>query len=269
VDDVVPHALDVRVEGDELVVLLARLDFDLAGCEDLVGERRGVDALFDHGFEELAALVAQILNGGRRPDPAPEWWPDDLPVTAGENARTDEISALLMGGSFDSFDELLPVREQTLTLLRDEVDGLGTPWRMLPPQPQAAGALHKATLVFDPERAHATGDAWRAIGWEAAGQMLAAELITEVAGSYPVPWEPASGFQPTSRPWAWSALVPDIDPQAFPNAAYLAASCHLLPHAFLARRRAGDQLLVAMKKLDGAVREGPALQEWAATRPRI
>jgi L-glutamine:2-deoxy-scyllo-inosose/3-amino-2,3-dideoxy-scyllo-inosose aminotransferase len=225
------------------------------------GWEAGLIVVFD---EMLAALVTKLRNVGRAPSPLPMWWPAGVPRVAGENARLGEIPAILLAGSFDSYDELSATRSVGLKEIRAGLADYSGPWRMLPEQPQSDGIFYKAHLMFDPARADKR-DAWAQIGYAAAGRMLAQELLTEVAASYPPPWEAASEYHPESRPWQWAGLVPEIDRAAFPNASRFAARAHMLPHEFLGREECADQLLGALHKLSHWA-DDPDVLAWAATQ---
>jgi dTDP-4-amino-4,6-dideoxygalactose transaminase len=211
----------------------------------------------------LAALVAQIRNVGRGLSPKPAWWPHNLPVTAGENGRNGELNAVLMGGSFDSYAELQHNRVHTLRELQNRLNQSRGPWRTLPAQDELTGVMYKGTLIWDPDNSD-NPRAWTQIGWAAAGRLLAEELVTEIAASYPPPWEAASEYHPTSRPWAWEQLVPETDPANFPIATYFSEHAHMLPHEFLARDLSAEQVLTAAAKLNRWV-DHPEVQSRART----
>ncbi len=222
------------------------------------GWEAGLIVVFD---PMLAAIVAKLRNVGRAPGNKPAWWPAEVPEVAGENSRLGEIPALMLNGSFDSYEELLGNRTRTVDAIDRGLREMRGPWRPLPSQPELGGLVYKLTLVFDPSLRRKAA-AWDAVGWRAAGRLLAEELMAEVAASYPPPWEVASEYHPLSRPWQWSAYVPEIQPERFPVATWLAASTHMLSHEFLAREDAAAQLFAAVAKLTESV-DLPEVQAWA------
>lgn len=223
------------------------------------GSELGILVTFD---PVLAAFIAMIRNVGRGLEPRPAWWPKDISMAAGENARgAGEMHAILMGGSFDSYDELRDARRETLAGLHTGLAGFNGPWHMPPRQEEVDDMMYKALMFWDPDQSDKP-EAWRAIGWDAARRLVAEEILVEVAAGYPPPWEPESEYHPDTRPWIWGHITPEINPAGFPNTAWVAAHAHCLPHELLARSAGIVQTLTALHKVHRWA-DHSEIQRWA------
>ncbi len=210
----------------------------------------------------IAAFIEMLRNVGRKPNPLPSYWPDDICDVLGDNARVGEVPSLLMWGSLDLHERWAPHRASEIRALRAALDAHPElPWQMLPQQPDVEGLDYKIFLQYSPERSEKAG-AWARLGYEHSMSWCAQEGLTEVATCYPTPDHPAAEYHP-NVPWA-PTLIPTIDPSTYPRSRELVARAHLLPYEFPARQQAAQQALGIMLKMNEWVSH-PEIQRWAAT----
>jgi dTDP-4-amino-4,6-dideoxygalactose transaminase len=78
---------------------------------------------------------------------------------------------------------------------------------------------------------------------------IAREGTVEVAKCYALPWTREALFNPDSRPWVWSGLVPEMHEQEFPNATWFAERSMLIPHEYWLRPDAAEALIAVLRKV--------------------